>query len=283
MLAIALPGILIRSCDVDDPDVRILAAARWKPDPVVMGTAAARSTFWPNLPVPTIELAVPHWQRPRSSIRFVQRTVPQQWQWRHRGINLTAAALTTLDLVPDLGGAAISTALRSRVGYPAMLSALADNSGRRDNEQRRTLLRHYRGQPWSEAEQSLHVMMRSSGIRGWLADYPIMINGTQRYLDVVVEELRIAIEVDGYAFHHAGYEARSRFEDDREVGSWPTVHGWTLLRFTWRQIDDTPELVIATIKTAIRSANLQRVAVVARSGLARRAEAPRQPTSGRGR
>lgn len=75
---------------------------------------------------------------------------------------------------------------------------------------------------------------------------------------MVVEELRIAIEVDGYAFHHAGYEARSRFEDDREVGNWPTVHGWTLLRFTWRQIDDTPELVIATIKTTIRSAYLHR-------------------------
>ena len=117
---------------------------------------------------------------------------------------------------------------------------------------RRRLLTAYRGEPWSEAEQALHVPMRAARLPGWLANYRIVVDGRVRYVDVVFEEHRIAIEVDGFAFHAGTAENRQRFEDDRAVGNWLVVHGWTLLRFTWRQISETPELVIATIRAAIR-------------------------------
>lgn len=59
--------------------------------------------------------------------------------------------------------------------------------------------------------------------------------------------LRIAIEVDGRAFH----SDRRAFEHDRWRQNALTVGGWLVLRFTWEQINTRPDEVIAVILTAV--------------------------------
>ncbi|MDA8440643.1 MAG: hypothetical protein M0Z51_17535 [Propionibacterium sp.] len=49
-LARPLPGVVVASALVDDPDVRIVAAVRWRPGGVLPGRAAARVGFRPRHP-----------------------------------------------------------------------------------------------------------------------------------------------------------------------------------------------------------------------------------------
>jgi very-short-patch-repair endonuclease len=54
------------------------------------------------------------------------------------------------------------------------------------------------------------------------------------------------VEVDGYKYHRAP----SRFETDRARDAHLTVHGWRVLRFTWRQLEERPEWVAAMTRRA---------------------------------
>ena len=83
------------------------------------------------------------------------------------------------------------------------------------------MLRSYRGEPWSEAERRAHLLFRSAGIAGWVSNWPLVVDGDERILDLVFERLKVAIEIDGYAFH----ATRPRFETDRLVASWLTANG----------------------------------------------------------
>ena len=48
-------------------------------------------------------------------------------------------------------------------------------------------------------------------------------------IDVAFREQRIAIEVDGFAYH----SDRARFQRDRSRQNLLVGLGWTVLRFTW--------------------------------------------------
>jgi very-short-patch-repair endonuclease len=62
-------------------------------------------------------------------------------------------------------------------------------------------------------------------------------------VDLHWEAERLVVEVDGYAWH----SSRNRFEGDRRRDVALTSAGYTLLRFTWRQIVDAPDAVVARI------------------------------------
>lgn len=254
LLAAAYPGVYVAAGLRNDTDVRICAAALWRPDAVVIGRAAARVSFWDGLAVPVVELALPHAARSRPGVRFVQRVVPAPWRCHYRGVMMTSPPLTAVDLITDLGGAAISTALNRGVRLEQLEAALDEVPGRRGNRARRRMLRDYRGCPWSEAEQEVHRLMRSAGIRGWVANCPLFVLGGWHPIDVVFDELKVAIEIDGYAFHGRSAETRERYELDRAIASELVARGWRVLRFTWRQLTEQPDWVIATIRDALSQA-----------------------------
>ena len=71
--------------------------------------------------------------------------------------------------------------------------------------------------------------------------------GARRQPDVRFDRLRLVIEFDGFAFHtdHAA------FEYDRQRQNAFVKNGWTVLRFTWRQLTQQPESVVADIRATI--------------------------------
>lgn len=72
--------------------------------------------------------------------------------------------------------------------------------------------------------------------------------GTRSYrVDLAYPDLGLAIELDGYEFHHT----RSAFDDDRRRGNDLVGSGLVLLRFTWSMTDDD---IVAAIARAISSA-----------------------------
>jgi very-short-patch-repair endonuclease len=65
-------------------------------------------------------------------------------------------------------------------------------------------------------------------------------------VDLAYPERKIAIELDGRAFH-SDAEA---FERDRERQNQLVLRGWTVLRFTWKQLLDEPGRIVQTVLDA---------------------------------
>jgi very-short-patch-repair endonuclease len=66
-------------------------------------------------------------------------------------------------------------------------------------------------------------------------------------VDIAFRAVRLAIELDGRAWHVAS----DRFQRDRERQNRLVNAGWTVLRFTWHDLTTDPAGVIATIRAAL--------------------------------
>ena len=69
-----------------------------------------------------------------------------------------------------------------------------------------------------------------------------------RYVvDIAFPEDRVAIEIDGWAFHtdHAA------FQKDRRRQNALALNGWQVLRFTWLDVTEHPQRVLADIRAAV--------------------------------
>lgn len=71
------------------------------------------------------------------------------------------------------------------------------------------------------------------------------------HLDVAFVRERIALEVDGWAWH---WDV-GRFRADRRRQNELVVRGWTVLRFTWHDLHDHQDRVLAEIKAALAGAS----------------------------
>jgi very-short-patch-repair endonuclease len=98
----------------------------------------------------------------------------------------------------------------------------------------------------SHAERLLVRILRRAGITGWVLAHPF---GPWR-LDVSFPELRLAVEVDGWAWH----VDQPRFANDRAKGNALVAADWTILRFTWTDVADHPDRTLATLRRALAHA-----------------------------
>ncbi|MFC7620534.1 endonuclease domain-containing protein [Microlunatus sp. GCM10028923] len=239
------PGVYCHPALEADVPTRIRGAALWSGAGVLLGAAAARLTFWPELEVRTIALALGSKRRQPRGLRISEQRLPTELIMEHRGVRLTVPSLTAL----DLGGPGIDRALlRRAANLDEMREALARCPGRAGNRARRLLLDDSRDEPWSEAERLLHRQLRGAKITGWRTNVEVWCGPQQYFIDAAFARLLIGIEVDGYAVHGQ----RGQFERDRQKWSDLTAAGWTLLHFTWRQLDERPDWVIATIQQTLR-------------------------------
>lgn len=157
---------------------------------------------------------------------------------QHRGLRLTAAALTALDLCPTRGGDGIDTALRTRATtINSLWEAFEATRGRRGNALRTRLLVESRGEPWSFVERRTHSVLHEAGIEGWVANHPVLIGDSLFYVDVAFRGVKLALEIDG-RFHE---DDRRQFESDRWRQNALVLNGWTVLRFTWPMVRDHPQ------------------------------------------
>jgi very-short-patch-repair endonuclease len=108
----------------------------------------------------------------------------------------------------------------------------------------RRLLAMARGGERSVAERRLTDLLTRAGLNGWHANVPIVDHrGVIGIGDVVFEAERIVVEVDGWAYH----VSPARFQHDRARQNRLVAAGWTVLRFTWRDLTDRPDRVIAAL------------------------------------
>jgi very-short-patch-repair endonuclease len=97
----------------------------------------------------------------------------------------------------------------------------------------------------AQSERVLHGLLRGAGIVGWVANHDIWNRGVLiAVVDVAIPNARLAIEVDGLAWHTGA----DRFQRDRTKQNDLVGLGWTVLRFTWSDLVERPGYVIATIR-----------------------------------
>ncbi len=103
----------------------------------------------------------------------------------------------------------------------------------------------------SEAESLFHALMRRAAVTGWRAGVVLFDDlGAIGVVDVVFDSARLVVEIDGERAHR-GREAflRDRRKQNRLVNA-----GYRVLRFTWWDLTERPEAVIAEVLACLRLA-----------------------------
>ncbi len=125
---------------------------------------------------------------------------------------------------------------------------VADAKGTHGVGQLRRLVQSASDGSWSAAERRLHQLLRAAGVEGWVANHPRRLAHRRRVVvDVWFEEARLAVEIDGQAWH----VSPERFQRDRERQNALVLSGCTVLRFTWADLTQSPAAVIAEIQAAL--------------------------------
>jgi very-short-patch-repair endonuclease len=105
---------------------------------------------------------------------------------------------------------------------------------------------HSTGTSRSNPELILRDNLRAAG----LPHPDLNANLGQYQPDMVWWKQRVIVEVDSWRWHGS----RRSFEADRKRDATLIAQGWTILRFTARQIENEPFAVIATIARALARA-----------------------------
>ena len=247
------PGHLVRAGTEDDPDLRIRVVSAWHPDGVLLGAAAARASFAPDIAVPVIVMATTRKRRSPAGVRLVRWQVPDEHVAEHHGLRHTRPALTALDLARDDDGATIDEVLRRGLATLAHLHrALRATPYRLGNPVRRFLVDDSRDEPWSPAERLAHRILRAAGITGWSTNLRVSLpQGRHGFIDIAFDHLGIAIEIDGHG-HHGHTENRAQFEQDRWKRSSIAADGWTVLQLTYRQLTEQLDWVLDVVSRTIQ-------------------------------
>lgn len=90
-------------------------------------------------------------------------------------------------------------------------------------------------------------VLTERGITGFETEYAIPWSPQQRF-DVAFPSHRLALEWDSRTWH----AIQSAFESDRLRDRAAVVNGWRVLRFTWSDVHEHPDVVVATIERAMR-------------------------------
>lgn len=235
-----LPGVYSPSPELTWHD-RVWAVQGARPEAVLTGPTAARLTFWPDHPLEDIWVAGSRFRRDCPPwVRQTTRPVPPALVRSRGSLRWTSTPLTVLDLVEVDGGNAIDEALRRRATTLARLhETLAEVKGRHGNTDVRRVLAESRDQPWSFLERRAHRDLRRHHIQGWRANHRVRTRGRTFYIDIAFPDLMLAVEIDGWSTHRT----REAMDADAVRTNLLVLAGWTVLRFTERNLEELPALV----------------------------------------
>lgn len=195
----------------------------------------------------TISVVAPHGRRgrPVDGARVWHRTVDERDITVADGLRVTAVPLTVLDASVDNGVKIMDSALlRKRVALDDLVDAQKRNAGRRGSPRARAMLAAMSEGARSEAERRAVALLKTSDIVGWATN----VDACGYVLDLAIDELKIDIEIDGVSFHSDA----NAFQHDRERQTVLIANGWIVLRFTWHDITQRPQWVLAQIRATIR-------------------------------
>jgi very-short-patch-repair endonuclease len=177
------------------------------------------------------------------------------------GIRVSTVSRTLLDLAsvvpPGTLARALDAALHRGVALEFVSRRLEATAvqGRNGTSNLRRLIEERakeRSPVESPLERDFLTLVRERSMPEPVAQYPVLIDGhLVARLDFAYPELKVGIELDGYAFH----SGRESFERDRRRLTELVNEGWHMLVFTHPQLRDHPAWVEnAVLKARTRAA-----------------------------
>ena len=112
-----------------------------------------------------------------------------------------------------------------------------------------TALRDVLGGSRSELELLLLDVLRTAGLPMPKLNWPLRLGGRRAWLDACYPELRIAIEIDGRAYHLLSEDWESDLARQNDI----VLDGWLILRFSARVLRDHPDTVVQQVQAALAS------------------------------
>ncbi|MGW5524969.1 DUF559 domain-containing protein [Gordonia sp. NPDC003950] len=215
---------------------------------IVSGHAAA--WWWDAIDTPpsTITVTVPLGHRcaiPGATIRH--RRLNSKDVTQHCGLAVTGLALSVLEAGVESGIELVDAALlHNKVTEDALRAAYDRRRGCEDAAAMGMLLDGIGSGARSVAEREAVRLLRAAGIEGWIANHPV----PPYKIDFAFVAKRVAVEIDGMAFHRDAHA----FQRDRRRRNDLIAAGWNVLNFTWADIVERPEYVIARIRQALADA-----------------------------
>lgn len=223
--------------------------------------SAARQHHVEPLPPERVVVSVPHGGSRRAAADHVHRTrfLPERHVTLIEGIPTTTLPRTLIDLASVVGKDRIELTLdnclasrRVDVGevvaeFHAM--AVQGRSGLR--VLRRLLVERSDGQavPASVLEQATIELIASHGLPIPLAQWPPPWGGSLiGRVDFAYPDRKVVVEVDGRRWHTRVAD----FEVDHRRDQLAVMAGWSVLRFTWRQVTRQPDEVVDTLSAVVR-------------------------------
>jgi very-short-patch-repair endonuclease len=121
--------------------------------------------------------------------------------------------------------------------------------GRWGNSALARLLRESQPGAEAESERRAQRLLGRAGVTGWVGNYPVVLAGQRFRIDIAFPELKVAIEIDGWAFH------RSKERRDRDIRKLNLLArtGWTVLTFSWEDVTDRPEYFLEIVSSVLAS------------------------------
>lgn len=172
------------------------------------------------------------------------------------GIRATSIARTLLDLCATLSEpaaeAALDDALRRRITTVARLDEWINERaahGRRGLRLFRRLLelRDTSAPLESPLETRFFRFLRKHGLPLPVPQFEIATGGSYARVDFAYPHARLAVEIDGYAYH----SGRREWEHDLNRRNRLTLVGWRIIHVTARRLSGDPVALADEIQTAL--------------------------------
>jgi hypothetical protein len=169
------------------------------------------------------------------------------------GLLLTTAQRTAVDLLGVLDWAKCLdlcawVTTRGMLSHAELGAHARNRFGRAGTPQLVRLLAFTRGGAVSAGERLAHDLLTAAGIGGWRAGAEIWDGASiVAVVDLLFEGARLVVEIDGFSAH-AGRES---FERDRRRQNQLIRLGYRILRFTWRDLTESPDSVVAQIRSML--------------------------------
>ena len=231
---------------------RVRSAGLWGgANAVLSGVAAAYWWGLPATPPDDVEVVIPpnEHRRSRPGIRIVRRRVPSQDRMWVRAAPVTSLALSVMVASVQLGRngpAVMDRALQTKLTMSALRECYYRNLGIAGSREAGHLIRAAADKTAAASERIFLGLLKSAGIRGWRVNYH-WDPADERTIDVAFVKERVAIEIDGWAWHHTP----ERFQKDRTKLNDLTDLGWSHLKFTWFDLTQQPEDVVRRVRATV--------------------------------
>jgi very-short-patch-repair endonuclease len=186
-------------------------------------------------------------------VRYLRDPLSRRELMRAEGVPVTGFARTVTDclrFLPESAGArfldrALQAGWVTQADVVRQAHALV---GRRGAPRLAKLAHQASAGAHSAAERLAVTLLRRAGLTGWKANLAIVDPaGLIGVGDLVFTKVRLLVEIDGWAFH----SAPDQFQRDRSRQNRLVAAGWTVLRFTWLDLTERPDHVVATIRAML--------------------------------